>query len=35
MRYRLCVLFLAGVVASAFQELVAELIALMAFGMRR
>lgn len=34
MRHRLCVLFLAGVVASAFQATVAELIALLAFGIR-
>lgn len=33
MRHRLCVLFLAGVLASAFQALVAEMIALLAFGM--
>lgn len=34
MRHRLCVFILAGVVASAFQALVAELIALLSYGMR-
>jgi hypothetical protein len=34
MGHHLCVLFLAGVAASAFQAIVAELIALMAFGIR-